>query len=419
MRSPCWRFASKRRASSIWTQPRVAVSPAVIYGAQGRHKQAEPLYRRALAIRETVLGRSIPIPRRASTISPGSISAQGRYAEAEPLYRRALAIHETALGPEHPDTATGLNNLAGLYQAQGRYAEAEPLYRRALAIREKALGAEHPDTAASLNNLAGLYACPGPLRGGRAALPSARWRSARRRWGRSIPTSRRASTISPCSIMPRAATRRPSRSTERALAISEKALGAEHPDTAASLNNLAGAVSCPGPLRGGRAALPARAGDQRDGAGGGASRLPRRASTISPGSIRPRAATGRPSRSTGGRWRSARRRWGRSIPLPRASLNNLAGLYDAQGRYGEAEPLYRRALAICETALGAEHPDTATTLNNLAGFYRAQGRYAEAEPFYRRALAIKETALGAEHPDTLRVKGNLERMLAGERPEET
>ncbi len=32
--------------------------------------------------------------------------AQGKYAEAEPLYRRALATRETALGPEHPDVAS-------------------------------------------------------------------------------------------------------------------------------------------------------------------------------------------------------------------------------------------------------------------------------------------------------------------------
>ena len=72
---------------------------------------------------------------------------QGRYAEAEPLYKRALAIREKALGPDHPDVAKALNNLAVLYQKQGRYAEAEPLYKRALAIREKALGPDHPDVA--------------------------------------------------------------------------------------------------------------------------------------------------------------------------------------------------------------------------------------------------------------------------------
>ncbi len=80
------------------------------------------------------------------------------------------------------------------------------------------------------------------------------------------------------------------------------------------------------------------------------------------------------------------------------SLDNLAVLYYAQGRYAEAEPLYQRALAIRERALGAEHADVTTSLSNLAVLYYAQGRYAEAEPLYQRALANSEKALGPEHP---------------------
>jgi tetratricopeptide (TPR) repeat protein len=81
---------------------------------------------------------------------------QGKYAQAEPLYKRALAIKEKALGPEHPVVATSLNNLAALYDTQGKYAQAEPLYKRALAILEKALGPEHPHVATSLENYATL-----------------------------------------------------------------------------------------------------------------------------------------------------------------------------------------------------------------------------------------------------------------------
>ena len=56
--------------------------------------------------------------------------------------KRALAIREKVLGPEHVNVAQSFNNLAGLYNDQGRYADAEPLYKRSLAIREKALGPE-------------------------------------------------------------------------------------------------------------------------------------------------------------------------------------------------------------------------------------------------------------------------------------
>ena len=47
---------------------------------------------------------------------------------------------------------------------------------------------------------------------------------------------------------------------------------------------------------------------------------------------------------------------------------------------------------IYEQVLGPDHPDTASSLHNLAAIYDSQGRYAEAEPLYRRALAIREQA---------------------------
>jgi len=71
------------------------------------------------------------------------------------------------------------------------------------------------------------------------------------------------------------------------------------------------------------------------------------------------------------------------------SLNNLALLYHAQGKYAEAESLYKRSLAIREKVLEPEHAHVAASLNNLAELYHAQGKYAEAEPLYKRAQAAK------------------------------
>ena len=67
-------------------------------------------------------------------------------------------------------------------------------------------------------------------------------------------------------------------------------------------------------------------------------------------------------------------------PQLATSLNNLAEIYRTQGRYAEAAPLHKRALAIREKALGPEHPEVATSLNNLALLYGDQGRYTDAEP---------------------------------------
>lgn len=117
-----------------------------------------------------------------------------------------------------------------------------------------------------------------------------------------------------------------------------------------------------------------------------------------------------------------------------SSLHQLAQLYNKQGNYSKAEPLYRRSeaiwtdwneaellnrqverlssegkydaamplakkvLAIYEKILGLQHSDVATSLYNLAVLYESQGNYLKAEPLYQRSLVIWEKALGAQHP---------------------
>ncbi len=89
-------------------------------------------------------------------------------------------------------------------------------------------------------------------------------------------------------------------------------------------------------------------------------------------------------------------------PSTAATLNELARLYWSQGKYVQAEPLYLRALAISEKILGPEHPDTAATLHGLAVLYTSQGKYEQAEPLLQRALAISEKVFGPDHPNTVR-----------------
>ncbi len=148
------------------------------------------------------------------------------------------------------------------------------------------------------------------------------------------------------------------------LAMTEQRFGAEHPDTATSLNNLAGLYASMG-------------------------RYPE-AEPLYQRSLEIREA-----------------QLGAEHPHTATSLNNLAGLYESMGRYPEAGPLYRRSLEISEAQLGAEHPHTATSLNNLAGLYESMGRYPEVEPLYQRSLEIREAQLGAEHPHTALSLNNL------------
>ncbi len=59
-----------------------------------------------------------------------------------------------------------------------------------------------------------------------------------------------------------------------------------------------------------------------------------------------------------------------------------------------------------EKVLSKEHPETLTSINNLAVLYLCQGRYAEAEPLYKTALQMREKVLGKDHPDTITTQLN-------------
>ena len=337
------------------------------FHGRGVYSGARPLYERALAIREKLLGPEHPDTATSLNNLAGLLQDQGDLAGARPLYERALAIREKALGPEHPDTATSLNNLALLLQAQGDLAGARPLFERALAIYEKALGPEHPDTATSLNNLAGLLRAQGDLAGARPLF-------------------------------------------ERALAIWEKALGPEHPDTAISLNNLASLLHAQGDFAGARP-LFERALAIREKVPG--PEHPETAASLINLALLLQAqgdlAGARPllERALAIREKAL----GPEHPDTATSLNNLASLLQDQGDLAGARPLYERALAIREKALGPEHPETATSLNNLARLLQDQGDLAGARPLFERALAIREKASGPEHPDTATCLSNLALLL--------
>jgi tetratricopeptide (TPR) repeat protein len=144
---------------------------------------------------------------------------------------------------------------------------------------------------------------------------------------------------------------------QRALAITEAALGADHRTTGTRLDNLASTL---GALGRHEEALPLR----------------QRALAIT------EAALGPDHPTTGTR------------------LNNLGATLGALGRHQDALPLRERALAITEAALGPDHPTTGTRLNNLASALAELGRHQDALPLRERALAITETALGPDHPTT-------------------
>ena len=193
---------------------------------------------------------------------------------------------------------------------------------------------------------------------------------------------------------------------QRALAITEKARGPEHPDTAVSLNNLAmlyqaiSAYADAAPLYEHALAIIEKAlGPEHPNTAVALNNLA--ALYVTTAAYEKAEPLYRRALAT------IEKTLGPEHTNTATALNNLAFLYHTTAAYAKAEPLYRRALAIDEKALGPEHPNTAIAVNNLALLYQATGAYAKAEPLFERALAIMEKARGPEHPDTARSLDNL------------
>ena len=85
----------------------------------------------------------------------------------------------------------------------------------------------------------------------------------------------------------------------------------------------------------------------------------------------------------------------------------------AQGDYAEAARQFQAALPLAEE----RRPDAerlATSLMHLATVYDAQGLYTDAAPLYQRALVLHEQLLGPDHPqvaDVLEAQADIQRKL--------
>jgi tetratricopeptide (TPR) repeat protein len=82
-------------------------------------------------------------------------------------------------------------------------------------------------------------------------------------------------------------------------------------------------------------------------------------------------------------------------------MQNLAWIYQCQGRWDEAEALHIQVASTRERVLGLEHPDFLESLDLLALLYEEKKKYTKREEVIVRALDIRRTVLGRQHPETL------------------
>ena len=98
---------------------------------------------------------------------------------------------------------------------------------------------------------------------------------------------------------------------------------------------------------------------------------------------------------------------GPSHPKTLISRNNLANAYQATGRFDDAIYLHHQNLDDRTHILGPDHPSTLASRNNLAYTYQDVGRLDEAIPLLEQILKDYTRILGSHHPDTLTSRNNL------------
>jgi len=97
------------------------------------------------------------------------------------------------------------------------------------------------------------------------------------------------------------------------------------------------------------------------------------------------------------------------------AMANLSATYQVQGRYAEAEVLQRELLATRSRMFGPEHNDTIESMLLLANTLNSQHKEADAEKLLRDAYEIQKRKLGTDHPDTLMAMTNLAATLKDEK----
>ncbi len=331
-------------------------------------KQAEPLFRDALAIRRNKLGPTHPLVAESMSNLGECLYWEEQNREAESLLRNALDIQRSRQ-PQSDAIGATENYLALVLERKGQFSTASELLRNALAIQARAEGTDSPDYANSLHNLAGTLIDAGDLFGAEAM-------------------------------------------DRQALALRRKINGEGHPDLVYPLNNLGFVFLERGDWAGATPFLQEGLSIQR------------KMSTNDPRLAGELNNWARMLQEKGD-YKQAQQTYEQSLSMMRATtgpetwsvakiMANFGLLFLDEGNYVEAEQYERRALEMREKLGGSESPDLAASLVNLAIVRSAQRDPASAEPLLRRALDIRQKELSAGHPGIISVKVRLGEVLIDE-----
>ncbi len=136
---------------------------ALVYDAENRPKDAEPLSERAIGIFE----KQSPLPEmdlaKAYSNEGNIFMHEGRPAEAEHRFNEALAIYRKNTAGAGPELGSVLHSLGVLRAVTGQIAQAQPLLEEAVKVYEQTLPPVNSDLAQGYLDLAADYRVQGRI----------------------------------------------------------------------------------------------------------------------------------------------------------------------------------------------------------------------------------------------------------------
>ena len=148
-----WVADELRSQPLVRARAEVLVDRGLILRQQGRHAEAEQLYREALELCRETFGDRHPNTLICIVHLGLLLRNQGKYGEAEPLHRELVQAKRKTLGGRHPDTLAWIHDLGFVLKGQGKYDEAARRFREAFVRNRQVQGDSHPHTRNAFNNL--------------------------------------------------------------------------------------------------------------------------------------------------------------------------------------------------------------------------------------------------------------------------
>lgn len=416
---------------------------------KGHEPDSQALARRAVGIRERLLGpRDLTLARSRQQLA-NVLESAGNLAEARRLLEQVLEVRTATLG-RHPDVASCLNSLGNILLAQDDYAGAKQRYELALEIQRETLPADDPAIARTLHRLGILLRTTSDLAGARSRFEEALKIYGDGALGKSETAgllNSLAALLEQTGEIERAVTM-----YRRALDLRRQQFGPRNPQTALVMNNLANALVGSGEYAEARRLLEEAIEIEKETLPAGHRYIGSAqwnlgrlfylmgdyalAKAAYEESMKIWKASGEGSSQVGevllemGALSEAAEEptgvasfYERALEILRSSLGEdsqdyasaLNALARARSRSGDvpaARRLFEKALAIRERVLSPDHRDVAESLHDLGTSLVASCEDEAALPLFRRALDIREKDLGPDHPLVARTLIDLAELLA-------